>query len=272
MKLSIVSDELSDDFQTAVELGSSWGIRYYELRNAWLTRAPKIPREGIRVIKEVIKQYDITITTISPGIFKIPLRSEAMEDHRTTLIRESFDLARELDTERMTIFGIKRSIHDRAEDYHQVIQILGEAAELAQREGFTLLLENEAGWWADTGKNTGRIVEEVGSEALKVNWDPGNAFTAGEEPFPIGYQAVRGKIANVHIKWATRDPNGRTRYLGSDRGYIDLGGQLQALVEDYYRGFVAVETHSKPRISESTRCLDLLRKVGKGLFNLDPDT
>ena len=269
MRLSIVSDELSDDFRTAVELGVSWGIKHFELRNAWLTRVPHLPSSGLEVIKSVVAQSGIRITAISPGIFKLPLRSKEMTRHRNELIVQSFKLARELGTDKIIIFGIKRSPQDTGEEYRQVVEVLRDTAGLAGREGFTLLLENEAGWWADTGANTAQLVKDVDREALKVNWDPGNAFLAGEEPYPSGFEAIRDKVANVHIKWAARDSRGVEHYLGSGRGYLDLEGQLHALAEDGYSGFISIETHSEPRIQNSLKCLATLRETGEGLFEND---
>ena len=262
MKLSIVSDELSDDFETAVEIGVSWHLRAFELRNAWMSRVPNITSAEIPVIKRVIEEYGITLTTLSPGLFKIPLRSEAMENHKDGLLRKSFDLARELGTSKITVFGIRRSSRDSEEDYRKVLQIIGEAVTLAESEGFTLILENEAGWWADTGTNTAKIVGDIGSRALKINWDPGNAFAAGETPYPDGYEAVREVVANVHIKQAVRDVKNNLHYLKPSGGYLDLKGQLEALTEDGFDGYVAVETHNKPRIEKSRECLELIREAG----------
>ena len=95
MKTSIVTDEPSDDFQTAVEIACSWGLRNFEIRNAWLGRIPDIPPSGIEIIKRVIKEYDINITFLSPGVFKIPLYAEEMGYHRGELIHRTFKLARE---------------------------------------------------------------------------------------------------------------------------------------------------------------------------------
>lgn len=256
-----MSDELSDDFDTAVEIGVSWQLRAYELRNAWISRVPNIAPSKINIIKRVIEEYGITITTLSPGLFKIPLRSEAMETHKGELLRKSFDLARELGTTKVTVFGIQRSPRDRREDYGRVLQIIGEAAVSAESEGFTLMLENEAGWWADTGTNTARLVGDIGSKALKINWDPGNAFSAGETPYPDGYEAVRDSVANVHIKQAVRDEQNIVHLLKSSGGYLNLKGQLEALEKDNFEGYVAVETHNKPRLEKSRKCLEVIREV-----------
>jgi len=260
LKLSIISDELSEDFQTAVEIGYSWGIRNFEIRNAWLSRVPGISNPGIEIIKRTIKEYSLNITTLSPGLFKIPLSSEELGYHRKELIQKTFRLAEELGVSCITIFGLKRSPTDGANDYQRVIRVIGETASLAEREGFTLLLENEAGWWADTGENTAKIVNDIGSSALKLTWDPGNAFSAGEEPYPKGYNTVKDKIANIHIKMAVRNLDGKTCYLSEIGGYLDLREQISALKQDNYQGYICIETHQEPKIEQSRKCLQILTK------------
>ena len=261
MDLSVVSDELSEDFQTAVEIAYSWGLCKFEIRNAWLARVPNIPATGIEIIKSVIKKYNIIITALSPGIFKIPLHSEEMVYHKVEILLKTFDLARELDTESVTIFGVHRSPSDSSEDYQEFLNNIGGAVELAEKEGIVLMLENEAGCWADTGNNTARIVREIGNPALRINWDPGNAFTAGEIPYPDGYAAVRGRVANVHIKMAARDSERKIHYLEGSGGYLDLKGQIGALKVDNYEDYIALETHHEPRVEESRRCLEIVRKA-----------
>ncbi|MQY60061.1 MAG: TIM barrel protein [Clostridia bacterium] len=264
MKLSIISDEISLDFQSAVEIGCGWGLRNYELRGAWLRRAPYIPEQGAHIIKKVIDNYKITITALSPGVFKIPLNSDKMEAHRKKLLPDTFRLAREFNVDKVIIFGIKRSPQNKEEDYQHVIDIMGETACSAEKEGFTLMLENEAGWWADTGENTARIVKDVGSKMLRINWDPSNAFSAGEEPYPVGYEFVKEYVANVHVKRAFEDTEGKTRYLTTGKGDINWEGQIQTLAKNNYKGYLAIETHLEPKIKESEKCLEILKKIGQG--------
>lgn len=260
MQLSIVSDELSQDFRTAVEIGYSWGIRNFEIRNTWLTRVPNIPDSGMEIIKRTIKEYRINITTLSPGIFKIPLSSDESDYHREELLQKTFVLAREFGASCITIFGIKRSPQENTKDYQRVIETIGDTVRLAAREGFTLLLENEAGWWADTGENTAKIVSDIGSKALKITWDPGNAFAAGEMPYPTGYEEVKDEIANIHVKMAVPNRDGSTCYLTELGGYFDLKGQIRALKRDDYKGYLTIETHQEPKIEQSRKCLRILQK------------
>lgn len=95
------------------------------------------------------------------------MNSEEIKTHKFRL-KEAFKLAVEFNTNRVIIFGVKRDPRDKEKNYQHVIDIIGEAAESAERQGFTLMLENEAGYWADTGENTAKIVRDIGSKYLRL--------------------------------------------------------------------------------------------------------
>jgi sugar phosphate isomerase/epimerase len=140
-----------------------------------------------------------------------------------------------------------------------VVDRLGQAAERAASAGITLALETEEGYWADTGERTRKVVEQVNHPALRVNWDPGNAFCAGETPFPTGYSALRGLIQHVHYKDARRLPDGKSEFVTS--GEIDWQGQVRALVLDGYNGYISIETHLRPKIASAKASFDRLCRL-----------
>jgi sugar phosphate isomerase/epimerase len=133
---------------------------------------------------------------------------------------------------------------------------LGEAAEKAASSGIILAMETEEGYWADTGERTRRVVEQVHHPALRVNWDPGNVFCAGERPFPTGYAALRGLIHHVHFKDARHLPDGGAEFVA--QGEIDWQGQVKALIQDGYDGYISIETHLRPKIAEAKAAFDRL--------------
>jgi sugar phosphate isomerase/epimerase len=140
-----------------------------------------------------------------------------------------------------------------------VLEILARAAERAGSMGITLAVENEEGFWADTGERTAALVRAIGHPALGVNWDPGNAYCAGDEPYPTGYRAVRDLIRHVHFKDARRGIDGAADYVAE--GEIDWEGQMRALAADGYGGFISVETHLRPKVGSARQLLDRLRRL-----------
>ena len=89
----------------------------------------------------------------------------------------------------------------------------------------------------------------VDSPWLRAIWDPSNGFVSGEEDaFPAGYRRVKPYMAHVQVKDAVvADPaTGLTRWERIGDGAVDFVGQLRALKEDEYTGYVSIETHWSP--------------------------
>ena len=120
-------------------------------------------------------------------------------------------------------------------------------------------VENEPGFWCDSGANTARIMTQVNSPALRVNWDPANAIGTEEVPFPDGYQALKPWIANVHVKDTVRGALLQCVPVGE--GKVDWPGQLQALVADQIVEHVTIETHCLPLVEKSRQNLETVRRL-----------
>jgi sugar phosphate isomerase/epimerase len=87
----------------------------------------------------------------------------------------------------------------------------------------------------------------------------------GEQPFPRGYEAVRDFIAHVHIKDA-HVPEGsiKPEWAVVGEGAIDYVGQMRALRESGYDGYLSLETHyngKETKEASSRACLEGLIKV-----------
>jgi len=106
-------------------------------------------------------------------------------------------------------------------------------------------LENEHACYLGTAAEAVRVIERVGSPALKLVFDPGNGYFAGEQPFPAGYEAARAHTAHVHIKDAKVNADGMPVFCAVGAGEIDYKGLFAAMRTDGYDGYVALETHYK---------------------------
>ena len=112
--------------------------------------------------------------------------------------------------------------------------------------GVALALENARSLYANTGGNMRRVLDAVDHPALKIIWDPANAYVAGEDPAQ-GYAAVRGHIVDVHCKDALvkDESTGLTGWARIGTGGTDWDEQLELLANepvDHY----TIETHWNP--------------------------
>jgi sugar phosphate isomerase/epimerase len=222
------------------------------------------------------------MVALSPGLFKIPYPlsararpsiawmdragyetwaagQEILRHHVEELLPASLDYAAELGIGVIVCFSFDGTGLPPGPAPDVVLEALARAAERAGATGIQLAVENEEGFWGDTGARTADLVRAIGNPALGVNWDPGNAYCAGDEPFPDGYQAVRDLVRHVHFKDARRGADGIAEFVAA--GEIDWAGQIAALAADGYDGCISVETHLQPKVGAARELLDRLRRL-----------
>jgi len=267
MKVAILSDEISTDFETAVELGISWGLRAFELRRLGSGRVPRVASSEIEQVDRLRRGHGLCITGLSTGLFKIPADHPEVEQRLAEDLPRACEIAHPLGTDVINDFGFRKPPEQGGERGEvaakecppRVIDLLGRAVDTVARCGCRFFLENEHVCWPDTGAATARIVRALGRPNLFVNWDPTNAAHPGEVPFPDGYHAVRGLIAHVHVK--DFDPLQGGRIVPPGQGAVNWPAQLRALLADNYRGWLVIETHMRPRVESSRRCVQALREM-----------
>lgn len=254
LDIAIVSDEITNDFREAVRYGISWGIKKYEIRNLKSGRVPDIDESEVEDVVRCIEENDIQVTALSPGLFKLPVTNTVeIEKQITDALPRTIQLAKKVGANIIIVFGFQRMNDDppTAEQSHidQARKYLNEAARITAEQRMIVTIENEPGFWCDSGSNTLKILEAVNSLSLKSNWDPANAYGCGEEPFPDGYNLIKNWIGNVHVKDTTCGSLVQCVPVG--KGKIDWENQLRSLVHDDLIEHVTIETHCSPLIEMS---------------------
>jgi L-ribulose-5-phosphate 3-epimerase len=158
------------------------------------------------------------------------------------LTENAFRIAKKLGARIIRVFSYWRTIEpDKC--FEGVVKALSELAEKAAREDLIIGLENEHACNIATATETARVLQRVQHPNLKVVWDPANAYVAGENPFPHGYKLIPpDRIIHVHTKDCSLD--GHTPEWGPlGTRDIDWKGQIAALLNDGYRGYLSLETH-----------------------------
>jgi len=283
-KLGIITDELTDDFEKALDFISSQSLAYCEVRQLWKKNVLKLSQEELDRAKHLIEKQRLKVSEIASPIFKYHLpgmpsprpnwsdtfKAADLTDADTEdLLQRVFKLAPFFGTSKVRVFSYWR-VEEPEKAYPFVRERLAKAAALAARNKITLLLENEHDCNVGTGKELGRILRDINSPYLRGMWDPCNAVRLGEVPYPDGYRQVRGLFPHMHIKDIRKDPaTGELQYVPVGEGMIDFRGQFKALRDDGYDGTMSLETaYSRPdgNKMESTReCLEGLLKVLKSV-------
>lgn len=262
ISLGIVSDELTPDFRTAVEYGTSWGISLYEIRCLQSGRVPNVEQSEIADVLQCIKEKNIHITALSPGIFKHQLSKQTEIQHELTdVLPRTIALAKELGAPLIIVFGFQREHEEPEAHFALGVKIMKAAADFVQKAGLKLAIENEPGFWCDSGANTAKFIRTVDSPALGANWDPCNGYGTPEPPYPDGYNSLKELIFNVHAKDTKKGSLIECVPIGE--GAIDWKGQLAALVRESRVNHITIETHCLPLVEKSKQNVETLRKILK---------
>jgi L-ribulose-5-phosphate 3-epimerase len=284
--VSVLSDEISQDFGRALEVASKeFGLGYVDLREINAKNIMNWDAKEVAEARRLLEKYRVRVACIASPIFKVdwpgaprskysPKGSEFgaafTYEQQDELLDRAFELARAFNTDRIRIFDFWR-LEDQAPYRRAIDAKVREAAVKAGKRGLTLVIENEAACNTATGAESARLLAEIKEPALELNWDPGNAAERDEIPYPDGYAHLpKGRIGHVHCKDASRGKDGKTwEWAAMGRGVIDWAGQFRALKQDGYRRAVTLETHWKGggTPEESSRqsmagMKELLRKAG----------
>ena len=258
LEFGIVSDEISPDFNEAARYGGQWGVSIFELRVLKTGRIPSVDQGELREVQALVKDTGLRITALSPGIFKLPLSQSAkLEEELTTTLPRTVALAREFGASFVIAFGFQREQNEKPEHFSRAVDFMSRAAEKAGKEGIRVIIENEPGFWCDSGANTAKLIEAVNSPYLRANWDPCNGYGTAERPFPEGYEAVKQYIVNVHVK-DTKEGS-LIRCVPVGEGAVNWKGQLAALVRDQLVRHITIETHCLPLVEKSKQNVETLK-------------
>jgi sugar phosphate isomerase/epimerase len=251
LDIAIVTDEISLDIRTAIAEGLKLGIRKYELRciGSYEKRVPYIDAVDYQYLRDRVRDGAIQITALSPGTFKgMPTDAAAIDQAFQHTLPETFAMAQELQAPTVISFSFLRDSSPEI----RVIELYRTLAELAEKSGLTVAIENEPGFFCDSGQNTAQLLQQAERKNLAANWDPANAIGTGELPYPMGYDRLKPFIRNVHVKDAVRDSRHGCKLLGE--GGVNWFGQLAALQRDAVVPHVTLETHYTPLLKSSQIC------------------
>ena len=251
-KLSVFTDEISQDFAQAVGVAAECGCQGVEIRSVWDHSAQDLPASDITKMRDILRDKGLVVSCIAAPFYKCELDSAEEIAAHHEILRRCIDLGKALDCNLVRAFTFWRHHELDEATWHRIVEMFRVPVEIARDAGVILALENESSTYIGTGATTAKFLQAVGAPELKVIWDPQNACVTFEEdeprPFPDGYNAVKDDIVHVHIKDCTTNRAGREFIcVKVGDGEIDWPGQFQALKDDGYNGFCSLETHWSPK-------------------------
>ncbi|PYT80678.1 MAG: sugar phosphate isomerase [Acidobacteria bacterium] len=258
-RVAVINDEITQDFGRACEIAAKeYGMDWIELRGMWNKNILSLDAKEIAEARSILEKHKLRVTDIASPLFKVdwpdapkskfsPKRDQFNADftfkQQGEVLERSIELAKAFNTDRVRCFDFWR-LDDQAPYRAAINEKLLDAANTAGKKNVLLVLENEPSCNTATGAEAAKVLGEVKSPYLMLNWDPGNASERGEIPYPDGYNLLpKDRIGHCHCKDSVKKPDGKYAWAPMGGGMIDWVGQFKALKRDGYHFAVSLETH-----------------------------
>jgi 6-phosphogluconolactonase/glucosamine-6-phosphate isomerase/deaminase/sugar phosphate isomerase/epimerase len=276
-RLGVISDEVSADYIEALDWIQAEGLKYVEIRMVDGINVSSLTDEQVERVAAEAAKRGLGISGIASPLFKCALdpsrpvetgdmfgqAEESVEAHFEKLVR-TIAIANKLGTRLIRIFSFWRE-QDPAPYMDEIAVHLKRAADIAEKAGVILLLENERSCNGGYAFEVALLVKKVQSPALQALWDPGNEAQGGVWSYPQVYNEVKDLLGHVHLKDSLIHPNGKPGCVPIGSGRVPYVKQIQDLEADGYKGLYVIETHYAPpggtKMEGTKQSLEGLRKL-----------
>ena len=235
------------DLMGFVDFAATQDVAGVELLDIFWTEAER----EIPLVKQRIADagLEVAVYSISNNFTEPEASARARE---LADLKRGVDIAVELDVDLMRVFsGNAREGLSLAQGMEWILEGLSAGAAYAESRGVTLALENH-GRFAGRSDQVRDIIGQVGSPALRVNFDTGNFLPVGQDPVAAARELADLTVL-VHLKdirhagdnepsHVFADPTGQllTGSVIGD-GLVDISGVISVLREAGYDGWLSLE-------------------------------
>ena len=266
-RLGVISDGISRDLGYALRVAREAGLDEIELQYVGDREVGDFDEDETRRVVDLVGESGMPVSCISRHVFGGLLVRETEPggaEHRAHLdkLARCIDLAHRLECRVVRIMSGRREMilfGENGADQWNVAhgaweglkKLVLPAVEMAEREQVTLVVETGNGGTICSARLGRRLVDEIGSERLKVLWDPANCMFANEPPAPLGIEAFGdgAALGHLHVKDVVANlPAAHLRVceLGTGQLASSLEPMAAWLAETGYTGAISLEAVYRP--------------------------
>ncbi len=161
----------------------------------------------------------------------------------------------------------KHADNGTAEAWRDMSACVRAAVAMAREVGVVLAFEPEMSNVVDSAKKARRLMDEIGSEHLKVTIDPANLFHTGELPrmkeiLEEAFELIGKDVVLAHAK--DLDHDGEAGHKAAGEGVLDYDLYVRLLKKQGYSGPLLLHGLSRAQVP---RCVAFLKgETGAGLL------
>jgi sugar phosphate isomerase/epimerase len=265
-RISAITDEIGLTTAESIDFAKTYGLKWVEVRDIRWKENDKERRKEVGLASEAevkelataISGAGLKVSFMNTSLLKFtwpgtePVRAPRNEtperkEKRIATEKQRFDrrmedldkalaAAKILGCDKVRVFTGSRTADPKAL-YPKIVEVFTPMVQEAAKHKVHLLVENEASQNVATSAELGEFLPMLKSPWFGFNWDPNNAHSAKETPFPDGYKKLPlDRLMNAQVKARDLLPD----FPNDNLPWKDIFASLQ---KDGYKGHIGLETH-----------------------------
>ena len=238
-RLSGFADEISPDLEVQCATLDDLGVRHIEVRSIGYVNVLDLDDGRLADALRAFDAHQISASSIGSPIGKMPIEEDF--EPELTRFRRALQVAEALQAPYIRLFSFfMPPDSDPSTHRDEVLRRMAALARAAEGHDVVLLHENDKGLYGDIPERCLDVVESVGSEQLRLVWDPANFVQCAIRPFSDAYGMLRPHVEYLHVKDALMATG---EVVPAGQGDGEIPETLRALESDGFRGFFSLEPH-----------------------------
>ena len=254
MRLSVITDEIAPDLDTALRECEALRLAAVELRTVGGRNVVHHEQQRLRALQAALRAGGFACPVVDTPFLKA---TKAIWEH----LDRGMEIADLVGAKAIRVFSGLR-VADRDWYLPWLADVLSAAANQARAAGFTLLLEIDETCMVATVAEADELLGKMAPGLLGVVWDPANeARFRDAEPDPVTGGKIADAVAHVHVK----DYACGQGWVRPGAGIVGWAGQLRGLADAGYDDYLSIETHHSAPVGgtvQATRdSVESLRRI-----------
>ena len=265
-KLGVITDGISLDLEHALRVMQKNGLNQAELQFLGDKEVGDLSADELKKTKQLVDQYDMQVSCISRhnfaglGVHEVTV-GDTNYNHHMDKLKQCIEMAQQFNAPLVRIMSFRKEMvlfgEDGAEKWNvsagaweKLVELMGPVVELAEKENIMLVVE--------TGNNAMitscflgcKLIDDLGTEHLKILWDPANALYCGENPMDTFNSMSEGYLGHIHMKdvnVAIHQASIKCVALGKGQMAPYLPQIADKIKQMNYKGAISLESVYRPK-------------------------
>ena len=265
-KLGVITDGINLDLEHALIVMQKNGLNQAELQFLGDKEVGDLSADELMKTKQLVDQYDMQVSCISRhnfaglGVHEVSV-GDTNYNHHMDKLKQCIGMAQQFNAPLVRIMSFRKEMvlfgEDGAEKWNvsagaweKLVELMGPVVELAEKENIMLVVE--------TGNNAMitscflgcKLIDDLGTEHLKILWDPANALYCGENPMDTFNSMSEGYLGHIHMKdvnVAIHQASIKCVALGKGQMAPYLPQIADKIKQMNYKGAISLESVYRPK-------------------------